>query len=230
MNDRLREYRERNKKDEKPPQFTAKDWITTSLSILAFLLSLVTAYFNVARQADDLEAVAPIIPELIWLPDNRELLTQGDTTQFVFVNAGNRAATILKTSFWIVQPKEDDANSDYDQQCADNLKPSGFEAQEFPTSFGPFVIKEREALLKAEKLPKTTRDPAFYFEKWNYDREQFPVLVCAWFVFATPSNSLGRSVKWIETYRIKRNGVYSNIKLEKRATRPISIYQHTSVF
>src|SRR4051812_20362160 len=84
------------------PSFSAKDWITTGLSVGAILISLISAYFSVVRVKDDVRLVVTEFPQLFI--ESPEELSLGDQFSLAFINAGSRSAIILGFWLFVQQP------------------------------------------------------------------------------------------------------------------------------
>src|SRR5438105_4163957 len=78
------------------PPMAPKDWITLSVSILALIVSTLTAYWTIVRRVDDLRVVITGSPLLIFEKDIQGInfyLTNGNIT---FLNLGNRPAAVTR--------------------------------------------------------------------------------------------------------------------------------------
>jgi hypothetical protein len=70
---------------------TIKDYITLTISCLAFLVAAGTAYFNV-RQTDDVRIVTS--PEPFVVIDDQGMLGVSGQQQITFINSGNREVAV----------------------------------------------------------------------------------------------------------------------------------------
>jgi hypothetical protein len=119
-----------------------KDVITITLSLSAFVLSAMTAYFNVIRRVDDVRVIVSGDPRMTFYGENLEA---GLPRKYalIFFNTGSRSAVILDHSFvfaqLLPQPLPDSKPSG--SKCGQN-------ANTFDSNLKPFVIKEKEVIVK----------------------------------------------------------------------------------
>src|SRR3954447_23253406 len=98
-NSRLLEIYERNKgKAGKGPDaekrgFSYREWLGVAISCAAFGLSALTTYLSTFRTQDDVRVVTP--PWAMMRQANSDEVTIFANKEWVFTNAGNRAASIL---------------------------------------------------------------------------------------------------------------------------------------
>src|SRR5215212_6888961 len=71
-----------------------KDVITITLSLSAFVLSAMTAYFNVIRRVDDVRVIVSGDPRVTFNGENLEAGLPRKYT-LIFFNTGSRPAVIL---------------------------------------------------------------------------------------------------------------------------------------
>src|SRR5215210_6186511 len=98
--DRLLEIYERNKeRGNKRPAvekhgFSYREWTSIAISCAAFALSALTTYLSTFRLEDDVRVVLKPSPAMIRQANSADVAVFADG-DWVFTNAGNRAASIL---------------------------------------------------------------------------------------------------------------------------------------
>jgi len=187
---------------------TVKDWITLTLSVLAFLISVVTAYFNLVRQTDDLRLVISATPGT-FINDNRIELSEFTVS---LINAGNRNAIVHYIWVLIDQTTEGKAQTN----CAQGTE-VGVDGQ-------PLIIKEKEILPKQiQAVPMAGGDkPGVPITAENLQRGYFPYEVCLGFFLSTPSETMiYRRVSIIRSSRYDLNGGFSDNDGEKAKDRAV---------
>jgi hypothetical protein len=173
----LDEYRKRKeaKRPKEKVKLTMKDWITTTLSILAFLLSTISAYFTSLRQSDRLSIILSSTPA-IFIQDKKIVPS---SFLAVFVNSGNRAAVVHHMILAVDQetPGRDRAN------CPKAIF-AGWDVE-------GLVVKEKEIANKLVKLGGAGGiDPKIPISEENLKRGTFPLEVCLSVRLSTPSQAM----------------------------------------
>src|SRR5215207_917352 len=82
---------------------TIKDWITMTMAVIAFVLSLITTYVN-SWPTNELALIVSKTPR-IGFQENNEVRTRGDV-ELTFINAGNRPIGVVAVEFMLVQPQQ----------------------------------------------------------------------------------------------------------------------------
>jgi hypothetical protein len=123
--------------------FTPKDWIAITISILALVVSAGSAYYNVIQK---LERVSLSVQFAPMLSKKGNVLTPRDEeTYAVFINSGNRPATIVNLEVLFVQHRDRLEFNCYPEIPYD-------EQIIYRTDLKPFVLKENEIVVKTVKL------------------------------------------------------------------------------
>jgi hypothetical protein len=124
-----------------------KDWVTLSLSLMALLISGVTAYFSIIRQVDDLRVIVEGSAYEDHDKDEIRVSTKIPLTM-TFANLGNRPAAVTSMWLWLNQPKTYDER----QECFGEQPKiqAGFDVQPFIVEGGK--IATQIASIKAEKF------------------------------------------------------------------------------
>jgi hypothetical protein len=120
-----------------------KDWITTTLAVCAFILSLPNAYNFIAR-VDDLKVVVRLHPGVDIDFANARGSLNGDIASFVFINTGNRPAAI--TGIRLAVAKRNYLGEE-----------GGCVGATLNGDFEPFVVKEHESFAKTVRFVPATR-------------------------------------------------------------------------
>src|ERR1700730_6611317 len=84
--------------------WTIKDYVTLTLSILAFVVSGGSAYFNILRVEEN---VSVAVDFRVFAVRDQENLSVSSTqeTPIVFVNSGNKPVAVMSASFVYFQTK-----------------------------------------------------------------------------------------------------------------------------
>jgi hypothetical protein len=165
-----------------------QDWITLSVSVLAFIISVGTTYFTFLRQEDDVSVVFGTFP-LVYMADKDHLRLEKSKTDFVFINSGTRTAAIIDVHLFFLQHRGA-------PKCAEVPFGSG---TIFETNFEPVVIKKEEIVVRSVLAtePKSSSDiarsgsGAYLFPVAEEGRETDSVNVesCAQIFLSTPSGA-----------------------------------------
>jgi hypothetical protein len=122
----------------------AREWVTIFVSLTALALSLMTAYFGVVRQVEELRIfTANTIPMVKWL-DNGRLQLDGPL-DLAFLNTGTRPVVILAAYLFLVTDQDDEMSKA--EPCDANAFRGGY-----PFDLDSFVLKEKESVTKLLKL------------------------------------------------------------------------------
>jgi hypothetical protein len=145
----MRWLRKRRSEWQKLP---LKDKITISISVLALLVSGMTAYFTVARQADDLRVVIERTPAVFLTEKKLSILSD---QQLTFINSGNRPVAVTGITL-VVSP------TGLDKTCVhpDELFSLNYEVE-------PFVVKSGEITIKKMAFRKGSW--------WTFEEQFFDV-------------------------------------------------------
>jgi hypothetical protein len=189
---------------------TPKDWITLTLSILAFGISAGSAYYNIVRQSDHVRILIHTTP-FITLDQDRTRFAAEPNETVLFINSGNRTAAITAVDLRVDQ---------------DRAKPEECGATagiQLEYDIEPLVLKPGEIVAKTMKL-KGKRPPeyigvdplavnangfvTFPVSNENMARDTLWIRVCMEIWVVTPDEY--RSFTQIELYRseIDINGQY----------------------
>ncbi len=120
-----------------------KDWLTVTLSLLALLISLTTAYFNIILTKDDIRVIAS---EPILIVDGKGVPAVLGTQQITFFNLGNRSAVVRLVSFIFKKPSEQPSEDRAISQCNEETQQS-----ELGYDFEPFVIEPGKVVIRQFK-------------------------------------------------------------------------------
>lgn len=167
-------------------RFSYKEWIGIAISCAAFALSGLTTYLSTFRTDDDVRVITASTA-LVRHANSADiaLFVEGD---WVFTNAGNRAASILG-AIWILVK---DSASDLNCETSDLLGVVRFNLK-------PFVIQPRQIEIKHVELDKGQdfagkrgKDGTFILRMTQeFDRKsEFPVKVCLAIFLNTPDEAM----------------------------------------
>jgi hypothetical protein len=168
--------------------FSAKDWVSLTLSMLAFGLSVATAYYNIWRQEDNVGVVAHLPPYAVRTAKDRLSVERDAETQLAFLNSGNRPVAIMAVVLSYVQSRLKD-----DEECPFDS------ATRLATDFKPLVVKPNEVVTALVKF-----GDAVWYDNSNIKREgsnrlswpvlddnrekaRFPMEICLEVMLSTPS-------------------------------------------
>ena len=199
-------------------KLTWRDFLTLTLSVLAFLMSLATAYLTIIRQTDELRLVISSAPATFIEKRRIEL---GDFS-VSYINSGNRSAVIHY--IWVIIDQETPGPS---SNCA-----RGREAGFDPTAV---VIKEKEVVatrIKAHRVDvKSEKDERIGVPLTNENLKSgyFPYEVCLGFFISTPSQVMvKRTVSVFKTDKYDLvNGFVGQSSDEKKTDRPLVLIRRT---
>jgi len=116
-----------------------KDWVTMLFSLVALILSLATAYWNIARLDENLSVV--IRGEQLANRIGKDgLAPQGGETDLLFVNSGNRPVGILSVRiFFLTGGNTKDCKGTQGEQ-------------RFTTTFKPIIVKADDIVATKIKI------------------------------------------------------------------------------
>jgi hypothetical protein len=120
---------------------STRDRVTIGFSAIALAVSLLSAYYNIFRQSDDLSIVVSFPP----MPDEEGELTLRSASHELygtFVNSGNRAAVIGSVSLWFPQRAT---------QAELNCRELDLVDSQVPLVMEPWVLKEKEVVIRTLK-------------------------------------------------------------------------------
>jgi hypothetical protein len=186
--------------DARPSFF--KDAVAISISIIALVVSLLSAYFNLVWAKDDIGVELGHYPGLFF--SGRILTAEGKpystelgvspAQSFTFINNGTRAASIVSIEFFIRSVRTLDTKK---KDCAaiDEKSVLGTQGQGY--ALEPFAIKPGEIIIKTFRLGKP-EEKAVWFEP-EFDRENNSmdarVYACIEFGIITPGRNLRHVAK-----------------------------------
>lgn len=147
---------------------TVKDWITTSMAIVAFVLSFATAYVN-SWPTNELAAIVSKTPAVNFTETDIEF---AGPVELMFVNGGNRPMGIVSIELMAVQPQPD-----VDFKDCNGIGAYGY------ADFKPFVVKGSEVVVQSLKF--TQGDPLKIVDS-NKAKQPRSVMICLSFSVATP--------------------------------------------
>jgi hypothetical protein len=166
-----------------------KDWIAISLSVLALFISLITAYFNLVRQIDDLSTIIEGYPLPGVATDPARLIVSGEIS-VLFINSGNRPSAISGIGYHVEQWP--DSPHDGSESCYIN-------SVSFDTDHQPIVVKQNEIVAAKVRLKRGPYAEAaklqdeegggfsFPVSDENLRSGEYTLTVCLSFVISTPS-------------------------------------------
>ena len=117
-----------------------REALTVVLSVLAFLTSLITAYFTIFRQSDEIVMIVSRLPFASrYIKDEKQLWLPDGETDLTFLNIGTRSAAIQDFRFVIIERTIEEAKT------RDMCGVIGA-ATNLITDFHPVALKEKDAL------------------------------------------------------------------------------------
>jgi hypothetical protein len=171
-----------------------KDWITLTLSILAFLVSAGTAYFNLVRREDNVSVVASSEPFAVRMDKERLVVKSHGQTRISFINSGTRPAVILQVMLLYTQRRLTGRDEcEFDQSIW------------LMTDLEPVVVKQNEVVTRIVNLTngpwyenqkiKREDDGQFSFpiDEQHKESDVFPMEICLQAHLVTPSTVVYRN-------------------------------------
>ncbi|MCK1287537.1 hypothetical protein IVB41_26890 [Bradyrhizobium sp. 44] len=189
----LEQYQKRKEatKPREIAKLTVKDWITTTLSVLAFLVSISTTYFTLVRKEDDFSV---FISPAGYVNTANKQLDFSLRTDFAFINTGNRPVSLTDVILMVHQPKL--VEGDLEPDCK-----SG-EQSLIPFDVDAFTIKPGEIVPKKYLLPSRSDDEeakslraVVKISEKNLERKEPVFGTCLWISYITADGkSRGRQI------------------------------------
>src|ERR1700755_3545510 len=99
-------FRRTRPKGEKT-SFTLKDWILTSISVIAFLVSMATTYFTYVVRKDYVSVIAGTLPTPAGSFNEKRLELLGNELNLIFINGGTRSAVVRDADLNLVAFDQD---------------------------------------------------------------------------------------------------------------------------
>jgi hypothetical protein len=175
-----------------------KDVVTVTLSILAFILSLGTVYFNILRTEENVSVIGSAWPFAKLTNANSLYIQPNEEGELTFINSGNRAVVIRSVVLSYIQPKAATAPG-----C------STLSGVHFSTDFAPTILRPNDLIVSKVRIARPTRlekrntlatrkgDGDFFFplSSENLSNSEVSIDICLIVDLITPtSTSLGKSV------------------------------------
>lgn len=211
--------------------FTAKDWVTLSLSLLALTVSAGSAYFSIVQRTDDIGLVFRS-PPLVQMHGDQLILEKALGYPTVLINSGNRPAVVSSINMQIFQAK-----------TASDVACSGRQMTAFQSDFNAIVVKDKEVTAVTLRLLRprfeSTLAKEVILEKSTFF--QFPlneelksekyitVEACLEVEISTPSLAYHSAKIRVATLTVDRTGIYlGGDKVSPGwVPRPHVIYKHS---
>ncbi len=169
--------------------FSFKEWIGIGISIAAFAITSTTTFFSSFRYDDDIRVVLKQPPWVHSIGGEEPSVIFPTEQQLVFMNAGNRAASIIKVALYIYR-KDGDMP---DARCEATW------ANFFEYDLDSFVVEPRQIAAKKTNTAKLTDNvevihqlfPSFKLRLFEPGQvaKLSTITVCMQFVSASPSLS-----------------------------------------
>ena len=123
-----------------------KDVLTVTLSILAFILSVGTVYFNILRTEESVSVIGSKEPIARLSSGDFSYIPPGEEGELIFINSGNRFVVIRSIVLSYTQPKA-------------TTKPSCpiLSSVHFETDFAPTVLKPNDVIVSKVRITRSTR-------------------------------------------------------------------------
>lgn len=211
-----RERRSVNSDDaNKRPAIGVKDVLSLSLSLLAFILSIITGYFTVFRQVDDIRLDIPAHAVISWVGKEDELIIFARHS-LTFINAGNRAAAITSAELYFAVNQDNCRNIEGSVFIVVPLMFEGFALKPnevFTTNMTPsgkVHISERYKEYRTRLIPVDVKvkenDDDIYIPvvKPFEDKKTKQIAVCYKFRISTPLEGIFEP-KLIDIFELETN-------------------------
>src|SRR5262245_22304682 len=86
-------------------RFEPKDYLTVTLSTLAFIVSAGSAYINIVKTDESVILVSHTEP-FVSLKDNKLVLSRESEGRIALINSGNRTVIVSDVVLFYLQPAE----------------------------------------------------------------------------------------------------------------------------
>jgi hypothetical protein len=174
-----------------------KDWITTGLSVAAFVLSSFAFYTTSLRVVDDVRVVVSGGQLADPNFEKKQFEIYPTDTRFIFINAGSRGAIISNISLVMGQSVERMSKSE--PGCHGSaIQEINFDTQPFVLRPGDMLTKDAE-LVSTGKIKKEVRiDKREFvvvpFSELNAKSEKVWFKLCTLITYTTPSIEYGSTM------------------------------------
>lgn len=136
-----------------------KDWISTTIALVALLISGATAYFSILQPTDDVRIVASSQPIVVF--DDKRTLGLAGPQQITFINSGNRDVAVTDITLTVMRL---DAKPVTNSQCS-QLR--NYQVANLVYDFEPFIVTPGKIAIKkfdATKFDQTN------LPQWKTDK------------------------------------------------------------
>jgi hypothetical protein len=163
-----------------------KDWVAVGISTLAFIVSIVSAYFTLFYAVDELSVIFISAPDQSFSEAQSRVFISGDLS-ILFINGGTRAAAVREVRLEI-------GAVEHSPYSGDSCKGPRFIAE-----LEPFVIKEKEIVARKLRfrpsffsaLEERTEENGDVSYRFPVDPSQeYSASMCAVFYVSTPTDGL----------------------------------------
>jgi hypothetical protein len=189
---------------------TIKDYVTLTLSILAFLLSALTTYVNVISRHDEVRFVLENFDLPLLNKEGTHIVVKGGHTA-IFQNVGNRPVVVTQEHMLVRQ--------DHSKKCDDeDMKGALLEKGFIPTTFTSTVAEANKVTSQSVTYQQNNRvvppkfsivdaDGNHLIPIKNQKLDEHPIRVCFHFRLATQSHSSYEAIVEGLTYTVSGEGV-----------------------
>jgi len=199
---------DQEKRSAKPKRWLVpKDYLTITLSSLAFIVSAVSAYFNILRTKEAVILVSSVEPSAIIGQDGLLHISSEDQGELVLANSGNRAVVISSVTLAYLQPSKKAKPECNDREI--NIKADLTNAVLKPNDLTVSRIKPvmPEDYYGNGVVAKPDGNGGFSFSPTEANKGKTDILIdiCLTFVIATPSESLHVATMPVYRYHAQVN-------------------------
>lgn len=212
-----------------------KDYLTISLSVLAFGVSAGSAYFNVVRTVESVSLISDHEPAAHFGKDGKLILRSDEEGELGLVNSGNRSVIISSVAVLYAQWKEGTA-----PKCDFNL------GINMLTDFEPTVLKSNDVVVRKFRIskpmpifgdspvPKRIENGNFLlpFSNQNKGKEETLIEMCLTIHLSTPSTVIRAVTLPVFRHRVVRDGWYYSPEVEGplRKSPTLLFYRAGTIF
>jgi hypothetical protein len=152
MNEQLENFRKRLRENKKlgfSSVFKERFGLVTSVT--AFILSIISSYFSLVRDVDDLRVVVSGETELMLSKEKAEgeILNVRSNHRLTFINAGNRSVSISHIELFLTKGNKTGEKPSCELPIYGYL---------FYPDFSPFVVKPSEIFVTPEMKPSPRKE------------------------------------------------------------------------
>lgn len=165
----------------------AKEWtgvIGTVTGVLALIVSVTTAYFNLFRQTDELRVSVQNLP-YVWTEKDTGQLAVTARQNITLINSGTRAVAVTKVELWVFQV----------DSVADGKTCAGDVGRILDYNFTPVVVKANDIVAQNIELINGNYETPLGQRVILDKPQKYLLMACMTFDVSTPDDSVSEIKK-----------------------------------